>query len=237
MEWSTNSYKYTDVKTGDIWEQKPENLMLICEENPRKDQECIKEVTNRFPEIWESERTITAEGSYSFVERTTRFRTKGNDISTKTSRLTALFYKGSAEDTDTAYRSVYKLMQEYLSCEEEGQEGVVSVVADQSLDLNNIRKIFEVQLRKKGCLKAEFYASAGPTAQRRRKAKFDDGIIIESNTEKGLAYADILKKIKSEVADKETLDSIKGVRKTANGNLLITTRQGKPQNSSKPYKI
>lgn len=48
-----------------------------------------------------------------------------------------------------------------------------------------------------------------------------------------MGYADILKKIKAEVRDKQTLENIKGVRRTARGNVVITTRQGEAGNLKK----
>lgn len=64
-------------------------------------------------------------------------------------------------------------------------------------------------------------AQEGPTngIQKKRKKRLEEAIIIESNENKGLGYADILQMVQKEIIDQQTLESIKGVRKT-------TTKQG-----------
>lgn len=59
--------------------------------------------------------------------------------------------------------------------------------------------------------------------QRRRKGREHEGIVIESDLAEGMGYTDILKKIKSEIVDRRTLENIKEVRKTVKGNVIITT--------------
>lgn len=107
---------------------------------------------------------------------------------------------------DTGTNKTCKYIFELLRTSEDTER--IAMVPSPELDPETLQRMCEVLYLRRGAGSVTIQTKAVTWAPRKKKGREDEGIVIESDGEKGLGYADILKKIKTGILDRDTLDNM-----------------------------
>ncbi|XP_069359584.1 uncharacterized protein [Maniola hyperantus] len=217
LDWSEDSFKNVQTDHGDLFNNTFENVVYFCDKNKERQTKTGKRILNRHPELSEGERIACNGGGYTSIKQHTTFNTKeGGHVREK--NIIAFFYDPTKQE-DQTQRDVFQLCQELRKLSEEYETRRITVVAPQTIKTGNMKKILEatfqvtefsliLRTRKK---KKEY-------KERKKNAGDNNIIVIES---KEATYADTVKKLKDGLKNSDTLEYIKGVKKTSSGKVLV----------------
>lgn len=191
---------------------------IVClTENGRKNEEKSKskEIDARYPEIKECEETIYTGGTYRQIEQITTFK-RNKKLIRKSKSVVSFIVDGSQGQNrnENLYNTIMQLKDIY----KEEQEQKILIKPGQEIDVLMIRKMVEMCFFGSQC-KIVIELLPQRTAQKVVRPR-PEAILIEKGD---MSYVDTLRKLKENMIGQEEANSIRSIRKTAKGDLVLTT--------------
>nr|XP_037877412.1 uncharacterized protein LOC119630951 [Bombyx mori] len=216
MDWTQDSYKRTKIGHGDIFLRTTDCIVYFCDEREKAHSRLTRRVLSRYPEVTKSEKMACAGGAYVTVERETTIKTKEGRQTDKTSAV-IMFHDATKQD-GRSQKDMYELLSELTKIVEEMGNKELTIIKPQGIDTGVTRKMLEVLFRGKD-IKLELRTpKKGENTNNTETRKRDDVIVIEGGT---TTYADTVKRLKEGIKGTASLENIKGVKKTAKGQVLV----------------
>lgn len=230
--WPVNAFKHTNLQERDSIRTLPNHVVIMSdrlfidkeEGKPARMGNIEKEILSQFPDL-DNEPPTKCSGGYNItLEEVTNCRIKGTNKNLEKKRTISVMLRHDNErdNMEKAHGQLLELKQTML----ETEVGKTTLIPPAYIDTNTLRKIIECVF-KETQLKIQIVAEKGALGSyakaTRTKARPNRGeaIIVEASESKG--YDSLLGTLREKM-NPSSAAAIKGVKKTANGNLLLQIR-------------
>ena len=225
--WTESSYRATTMETENTTKVWGDNLIIFWDQVEKNRSNRCKEVIKSYPEVLETEKVTSQGGEYAEIKQCITYRT-ANGIRTKGRSIVTIFYDSTLEEMQKE-RDMFDILTEIkrLSISEKRQN--LEIVLPQEESITKMRKMIEAILKETN-IKATLIAKTKWGGKNLTSHPLNRGeaiLVTLGKTENQTNdYAETLKKIKSNIKDDMLLKEIKSVRKTAKGDLIVSTKEG-----------
>lgn len=235
LRWPETLYKSVSAEEGNPWTVGKEwdlSFILDSKKEPL-DRGFTRILREKIPGFAELAEVSLEGGGLDYMERSVKIGSKKGTNATCTTRIYAMPVIRSSPDSSEDWRRIIFHMAEELKklVSEGGRKSIAFASASDFVDRDCLMKILEFVFRKSD-IKIKVLVPKKRLidhGQKQATDKQQDAIIVKAG---GKSYVELLKTVKENVDPEKLGVSVKSIRKTTTGNLLLKVEGGRKEASA-----
>lgn len=222
IDWPKSAYRKVKIETGNPERNSPEwDLAFYMSDNTEKDVGLGKVLKDKYPDLVDAE--PPADGYVTGLSTASTLAIPGKPIKTETKhiyKLTPRILNDKTENLKSLYDCLTNLKERVL----QANRGKIAIVFQNYVDFESAKRATEYVFVNTDIDTAVYVKKEKPTTNYRSKQQAPktsgkEALVIKAE---GRTYADLLRTVKSKVDPGKVGVTVREIRKTKKGDMLLT---------------